>query len=356
MKNDTSTPDVGRHVVVADQDFGRYVTLRAHDCGLHDASGTQCRHAEVDDLDAQVRVPIIRRTLLHTIGSWCAVHLLMLHHDVVRLQIPVHDPSVVAVLERCEDLAHDGDGPRLVQRLLVGDILIQVAPPSVLQHQIHAFAVLEGLMQTADVGMIELLQHADLHERLLSPFPLAHHVHDLHDTGPARFAHPGLVHGTKGAAPQSLFLHLVEIFNLVRTVVHRNEGRPLTASALLLDFRAGLHRRAAAPRNDSRTHFCNSRYGFLHGQERCRISTDSGRTTITRPPRGDLLSRFGGQRKWDDISVVSAITSDTAKREQASQTREARLLASGNRCCRASSCRRMQRDVAAGINALSPHW
>jgi hypothetical protein len=128
-------------------------------------------------------------------------------HDVLGLQIPMHHPRVVGLVQGRADLHAQGDGPRHRQGPLALDDRAQVVALDVLHDQVEQplpRAEVEGL---DDVGVVEPAHHLhlaaealddlvllgqlsvqDLHRRDL-PHP---HVLDPVDGAHAAGAHPGL--------------------------------------------------------------------------------------------------------------------------------------------------------------------
>ncbi len=92
---------------------------------------------------------------------------------VLRLNVPVYDPHVVAVLERTEHLPHDSPGFRLRQRYLAREKVEQLAVGAQLEHEKDHGLADEDVVQTDDVRVaVDALQNVRLAEQLL-PHPEA---------------------------------------------------------------------------------------------------------------------------------------------------------------------------------------
>ena len=85
-------------------------------------------------------------------------------HDVVGLQIPVHNASLVQVLEGELHLRHVHAREPLVEAFVVLDQSLQVAAAAVLEHQYEVGWRLESVVQPDDEGMLDVGQHVALGE------------------------------------------------------------------------------------------------------------------------------------------------------------------------------------------------
>jgi len=103
----------------------------------------------------------------------------------------VHHAAAVAVLQRLQHLAHHLlDGP-LVAEAVAADLVEQLAPVYVLEHQVHVRLVLADLQQAADRVVIQGLQDPGLpHCDLASPRAvLLRDALDRHGRAACRRAH-----------------------------------------------------------------------------------------------------------------------------------------------------------------------
>merc|ERR1719171_1460233 len=136
----------------------------------------------------------------------------VLHHDVLRLQVAVHDPALVAVFQCTEELEHDAECILLLQVAVAAeyDLVEELAAADVLEDEVDVAVVLESLMKPANVGMVQALEYPNLALRPLSRVWDAP-VHGLHSAAKVGTDEPGLPHGAKAALTKRLGVHLVEI-------------------------------------------------------------------------------------------------------------------------------------------------
>mmetsp|Transcript_40624 Transcript_40624/g.128723 ORF Transcript_40624/g.128723 Transcript_40624/m.128723 type:complete len:227 (+) Transcript_40624:1368-2048(+) len=87
--------------------------------------------------------------------------------DVLGFQVAMHDPATVRVLHSLGDLKYYVRGEGFIQawlaeRLSVGNGLVQVASLTIFHDQGHGVPILIGLIQFANVGVVQRLHDLDL--------------------------------------------------------------------------------------------------------------------------------------------------------------------------------------------------
>ena len=133
--DDTTGPDVALLVVVLVEDLGSDVVRSAEllvkvAVGVVDEGG-----AKVDDLDL--------------------VELfVLLEQDVLRLQVTMHDISLVAVVDAGEDLLHEDSSIALAELTTLENLVEELTTLADLSDQVIALLVLEELVHLDDVRVV----------------------------------------------------------------------------------------------------------------------------------------------------------------------------------------------------------
>jgi hypothetical protein len=121
--------------------LGRHVRGRAHDQAGHGkARRVDARDAEVRDLErAAVRQDQVRR-----------------------LDVAMHDPAIVRVLQRLQELRHDRDDLRQLELRLAVEVFPQARAVDVFHGDVSHVGVLAVLVDRDDVGMVQPPRRARL--------------------------------------------------------------------------------------------------------------------------------------------------------------------------------------------------
>jgi hypothetical protein len=85
-----------------------------------------------------------------------------MHEDVGKFEVSMHDLVLVEGLEGVEDLEEELDGLFLRERLVLLEVLGEIAFVAVLEDQIEVVGGLLDVVELDDVSVIAGLKHFDL--------------------------------------------------------------------------------------------------------------------------------------------------------------------------------------------------
>jgi hypothetical protein len=85
-----------------------------------------------------------------------------MHEDVGKFEVSMHDLVLVEGLEGVEDLEEELDGLFLRERLVLLEVLGEIAFVAVLEDQIEVVGGLLDVVELDDVSVIAGLEHFDL--------------------------------------------------------------------------------------------------------------------------------------------------------------------------------------------------
>lgn len=130
------------------ESLGRHVVSRACDLPVvgADADGS----AEVDDLDVVVALSVV----------------VIQEHDIVQLDIAVHDASLVQVGQSSQQLLSNPHHQQLRKLLQPLDQVDHRAPPAELHHHVVVRLIIEYLVEFDDVRVVKLRKQAELCQEL----------------------------------------------------------------------------------------------------------------------------------------------------------------------------------------------
>lgn len=115
------------------------------------------REPEVDDLD------VLDALALADLGTsglevLAVLHVLEHDHDVLGLEVPVHDLELVQVHDRLHDVADDEGALELVQEPALLDVLVQVLAVDVLGDDVLVRLRVDGVDVLEDLRVVQDLQ------------------------------------------------------------------------------------------------------------------------------------------------------------------------------------------------------
>ena len=89
----------------------------------------------------------------------------LLEQDVLRLQVTMHDISLVAVVDAGEDLFHEDSSIALAELTTLEDLVEELTTFADLSNQVIALLILEELVHLDDVRVIDFFENIDLIEK-----------------------------------------------------------------------------------------------------------------------------------------------------------------------------------------------
>lgn len=92
---------------------------------------------------------------------------ILVHDDILQLQVTVDDPVLVQVLNGEQDLGRIEPGPVFGEGAKIADVLEEFSPAQVIHHKIQPVFTLEGVMKLDNEGVLDLPQ-----DSVLNPRPL----------------------------------------------------------------------------------------------------------------------------------------------------------------------------------------
>lgn len=90
--------------------------------------------------------------------------------DILRLDIPVDDITIVHELNRVADLPRDTPHALLAETALFFEVVVDVPAAAELQHEVKVVLVCEEGVQLDDIGMVQVALDLDFSDQLADKF------------------------------------------------------------------------------------------------------------------------------------------------------------------------------------------
>mmetsp|Transcript_87143 Transcript_87143/g.154262 ORF Transcript_87143/g.154262 Transcript_87143/m.154262 type:complete len:216 (+) Transcript_87143:858-1505(+) len=204
IHDDAQAPHISTLIILASEDLWCYVIWSA---------GLRCQHLALLELLCKSKVDELQIALLDGI--------LRCQDEIFRLQISMGDALEMKVVHGAKHRLHHQGALRLTEVARLDDAVEELAPNAQLHHQVDIPVVFEGLIELANVGMVQELHDVYLHLQLVL-FTLHLRFADAFDgTNSVCLFVSALAHRAIGALTNLLLFYLVEVLDFTFVVLDK---------------------------------------------------------------------------------------------------------------------------------------